>query len=268
MKRVGVLCPIFSLPSQYGVGDFGKCSYDFANFLAKRGLNIWEILPLNRTNNNSPYSSIATFSFDEMFVDLDDLIERGLLTKKECKILKKYSKNKKIDYKNVKKIKFQLFSLAFERADKNDISKAVTFAKLNGYLYRYAYFLALLEVFGTQNWREVDKKFWNIANDESQKFIKKYQKIIEKYAFFQYILSIQWEKLKKYANSKDIKIVGDLPIYCDKDSFEVFDKPEKFKLDKNFLPYVTGGSPPDDYFKFGQDWGLCIFNWTNLSIKY
>ena len=266
MKGFGILCPVSALPAKHGVGDFGEEAYKFVDLLEKNKIDFWQILPLTKTNEfNCPYGCYSTHTIDEMYVDLNDLVKIGILQEKQIKNLEKYKKNKKIDYKNVKKEKLHLFEEAYKNADKTLINKSIKFLKQKPYIENYAYFETLLEVFNQHDWRNIDKKYWKSNSLVGKDFIKKNKKIYEKYIFFQYILFFQWKKLKNYANSKGIKILGDLPIYCEKESLEVFSNPKYFKLDENLMPLATGGCPPDCFTDKGQDWGTCIFNWKEIK---
>lgn len=266
MKGFGVLCAVSSLPSRHGVGDFGSEAYKFVDALAEGGVDFWQVLPLAKTNDcNCPYGANSTHTIDEMYVDLCGLVDMGLLDEKEILCLEKYGKTKKVLYKPVKENKLRLFEKAFDRADESIIAKAQKFASQKEYVHDYAYYKTMLEVCGKDDWRDVDKKYWKMSSADGKKLVENNKKRYQKYIFFQYILFDQWKKLKKYANSKGIKILGDLPIYCEQTSLEVFRNPKYFKLDKNFRPLCTGGCPPDKFSETGQDWGTCVFNWKELK---
>ena len=141
MKKFGVLCPVFSLPSKYGIGDFGQAAYDFVDFLHDEGYNLWEVLPLGKVNGTSPYSCLLVHGFDEMFVDLDDLVGRGLLTMAECERAQSTLFGQ-VDYLNKSK-KEELFALAYDRADDKLLAKLQAFARANTYFIDYGYMMVL-----------------------------------------------------------------------------------------------------------------------------
>ncbi len=266
MKNLGVLCHITSLPSKFGLGDFGSECYNFIDYLKKQNIAIWQILPLNNTNVfNCPYGTMSTHTFDEMFVDLTQLVNENLISNKDLAILIKHKKSKKIDYNFVKPIKLQLFKKAYSQIDDNYLNEIEKFAKKNRFVFCYAYYKSLLEVFNANTWYDIDKKYWDINGKQAKTFIKQNKTIFNKYVFYQYVLSKQWKKIKEYANKQGIKILGDLPIYCEKESVDVFSNPQCFKLDKNLKPYVTGGCPPDVFSSAGQDWGTCVYDWKELE---
>ena len=157
-KEIGILCHITSLPSIYGVGDFGKAAYKFVDFLAKNEVSIWQILPLNQTGEtNCPYYSNCSFSYDEMFFDVDDLIARKLITKKDASNLLKLPKQKKVVYDATKKEKSKLFEKAYNNMSKELAIELNDFLNKNEEVYNYAIYKALLEKFNTQDWRTFDK---------------------------------------------------------------------------------------------------------------
>ncbi len=262
MKKFGVLCPVFSLPSKYGIGDFGQAAYDFVDFLHDEGYNLWEVLPLGKVNGTSPYSCLLVHGFDEMFVDLDDLVGRGLLTMAECERAQSTLFGQ-VDYLNKSK-KEELFALAYDRADDKLLAKLQAFARANTYFIDYGYMMVLEKVYNASTWQQTPKKLWKRTSKDGAAFYKSHRKDIYRYVFYQYILSEQWKKLKAYAKAKRVEIVGDLPIYCDKSSLDVFINPEYFKLDKSYMPYVTGGCP-STHGEMAQDWGLCIYNWPKIK---
>lgn len=266
MKKLGILCHVTSLINRYGLGDFGVASYDFINFLKDNNLNCWQILPLNNANSyNCPYGTLSSETFDEMFVDLDDLISKGLLTEQEVKPLVKKVKTRKVDYNFIRPEKLRLFTLAFSRLNRLEMQKLDLYAQKNPVVFNYAYYKTWFEVVRLHSWRDINKSYWNLNNNCSKKFIEQNKTVFLKYVFFQKTLFEQWAAVKKYANSNGIKIIGDLPIYNDKDSVDVFLNHKNYLLTEKYLPVATGGTPPDGFNKNGQDWGTCVWNWEYLE---
>ena len=266
-KQLGVLCHVSSLPSEYGVGDFGNSAKNFIDFLSQNNINIWQILPLNKTNKyNCPYASTCYFSYDEMFVDLNQLSEEGKISQDDLLEIKNFSNTKKVDYDAIKKIKNKLFEKAYKNITQQDITQLKQFLQNNNHYFYYAYFRALLKVFKTQNWRDIDKSFWDKNSKSAQEFISQNSDLIYKYGYYQFVLDGQWQKIRKYANQKGVKILGDIPIYPAPNSFDVFNNLECYLLDKNtYNPLVFGGVPKDEFCEVGQNWGTCVYDWKHLE---
>ena len=266
MKKLGILCHVTSLISTFGVGDFGESSFRFVDFLHENNLQFWQILPLNNVNSfNCPYGSLSTETIDEMFVDLNDLILKGLLTKADVANLVKNNTTEKVDFKFVRTEKLRLFTKAFSALKKSELAKLNEYAHKNIVVFNYAYYKTWLEVAKVYSWRDINKVYWNPENLASKKFIEENKNVFIKYVFFQKTLFEQWAKVKKYANQNGVKIIGDLPIYSDKDSVDVFLNYKNFLLGQNYLPLATGGTPPDGFNSAGQDWGTCVWNWNYLN---
>ena len=268
MQQLGVLCHITSLPNKYGVGDFGKSAKDFVDYIHSKRLKIWQILPLQNTNEcNCPYGSMSSFTIDEMFVDLDSLLEEQLITEQDVFSLKQYGDNEKINYAFIKKEKLRLFELAYKNLPASQMLIVQDFAKSNPKYFEYGYYKVLLEHFGAKSWKETPKEFWKTTSKSAIDFkTKKHQEIL-KYVYFQYTLLSQWLKIKNYANELGIQIYGDMPIYLDHSSLDVFLNPEIFKLERDLSLRITGGVPPDEFCKHGQNWNTCIYNWKTIKAQ-
>lgn len=265
-KNLGVLCAVSSLPSKFGIGDLGKTAQDFIYELHKHNFNIWQILPINLTNEfNCPYSTIYTFAIDPMLVDPIGLLEIGLIKKTDIKVFKSYRNTHKVDYFNLKKEKAKLLDIAFNNVTDDLKVNVKTFIKNNTYLKEYAEFISILNYLNIRDWRKIPKELQIKTSKEYKEFVKNHTEEIEKHEFIQYILYTQWQETLNFAHSLNIKILGDVPIYPDKNSLDVYLNKDLFKLDKNFNPRVTGGVPPDDFCADGQNWGTCIYDWEKLE---
>ncbi|MBO5954359.1 MAG: 4-alpha-glucanotransferase [Clostridia bacterium] len=265
-KELGVLCHVSSLYGEYGIGDFGKSSFEFIDFLHKNNFNLWQILPLNKINEyNCPYASICCYSMDEMFLSLEEFLENGTIKLEDLKFLKKLSTTRKVAYSMVKAEKLKILDKIYSTLTNKDKKEIEKQAKKHFWLLDYAYFQAVLNVFNVQDFRMISNEFWNKNSKRYQEFKKEHSNEIIKIAYFQLKLIEQWGKVKKYANEKGIKILGDMPIYPDKKSFEVFANSNQFKLDKNKEPTVFGGVPADDFCADGQNWGTCIYDWKEMQ---
>ena len=253
-KEYGILLPLSSLNSKYGIGDLGKCAYNFVDYLNENGYTLWQMLPINNIDStNSPYSSDASLSLEELYIDLDYLVRKKLLKSEDLKELKEI-KSEKVEYDIIKRVKPELIKKAYNNLSEEQKEEIEKFAQTNEYIENYGLFKALIDRYGTPFWREwpEDVKLRKKDVIDNLKMIEKDN--ILRYVFGQKIFMEQFSALKNYANSKGIKLLGDIGIYLDKNSMDVWANPELFKLDENLNPYVVGGCP-------GQNWGTCIYNW-------
>ena len=258
MKELGILCHITSLKSKYGIGDFGKSSIDFIKYIKSKGFSIWQILPLNDTNDfNCPYGTRSALTLDEQFIDLDQLVKLNLIQKTDLISLINHT-SEKVDYEFIKKEKRRIVEIAYSNIDENMKVKLNKFIKKYPHIKEYSYYKTLLEINSTHDWRTIE----NINREDIE---SKYSTIIYKYIFIQYLLYTQWSKVKKYANKNNIKIIGDMPIYCEPTSFDVYYNRDIFLLDENNNPIATGGAPADLFCTNEQNWGTCIYNWKLLE---
>ncbi len=259
MERAsGILMPVFSLPSKYGMGGFGEESYNFIDFLAESKVKVWQILPLVQTGyGNSPYSSISAESFNPLYIDLVDLKERGLITDRE---LNKAKLNTKlVDYGWVFWLRYPILRKAFSRFDRND--KAFKkFVKDKEY-YDYALYMAIKEKREQKPFYEWESELASRCEDAIKKFDKENKEEILFWQFLQFMAKTQWLKLKDYANKKGVKILGDMPLYVALDSVDVWKNPQLFKLDDNYRPTKVAGVPPDYFSKTGQLWGNPVYDY-------
>ncbi len=266
MKNLGVLCHISSLPSEYGIGDFGASSFKFVDYLKTTPVKLWQILPLNPTNQcNCPYGTMCSFTFDEMFCDPMDLVKTYGINKNELITLKSLENTTLVNYKVVKAEKIRLLTLAYELNYDNLENKLLEFSKARPDMLLYCYYRVLLNFYSVFDWRKVPKEYWDITGKSAVSFKKQHSYDINKFLFFQYVLTTQWQKVKTYANKNGIKILGDMPIYFEPNAVDVFAHTEYLQLDKNYNPKVNGGVPPDDFNANGQNWGTCVYDWDKLK---
>lgn len=250
-RAAGILLPIASLSSDYGIGCFSKEAYEFADFLAETGQEYWQILPLNPTGfGNSPYQSFSGYAGNPYFIDLKAFLKDDSLIKP--------THGNYTDYEYLYKTRFKILKKIYAEYKPDEEYKK--FIKENStWLEDYAVFSAAKEYFGGAEWI-----YW----DDDIKFrtdLNKYKKLlhddIEFFKFLQYIFYSQWKKLKAYVNSKGIKIIGDMPIYVSFDSSDVWSAPQYFELDENLFPKSVAGCPPDGFSHEGQLWGNPLYNW-------
>ncbi len=266
MRRAGVLLPISSLPSRYGIGTFGKEAYRFVDFLAKAGQSLWQILPLGPTGyGDSPYQSFSTFAGNPYFIDLEMLISDGLLTKKECDA-KDFGKSRRyVDYEKVYFARFDLLRVAYNRAKERKLTSRksyLDFVKHNDqWLEDYALYMAIKNEFGGVSYLEWDKDIRLRKPKAMEAYRTKLADEVSFWKFQQYLFFEQWKKLKSYANKKGIEIVGDIPIYVSPDGADTWSHPELFELDSKGYPKSVAGCPPDFFSETGQLWGNPLYNW-------
>ena len=262
-RTAGILLPIFSLPSKYGIGCFSKSAYEFVDWLKDAGQCYWQILPLMPTSyGDSPYQSFSTFAGNPYFIDLDKLIEKGVLTQEECDSVDFGNASSDINYEKLYLGRYQLLRKAYERSNITQNQQYTYFITENAWwLNDYALFMAVKDRFCGKPWTE-----W--AEDIRLRYpfaIEYYQNELyfdiefQKYMQFEYYM--QWMELKKYANEKGINIIGDIPIYVAMDSADVWAHPELFQLDENNTPTAVAGCPPDGFSATGQLWGNPLYRW-------
>ncbi|SCY42564.1 4-alpha-glucanotransferase [Butyrivibrio hungatei] len=281
-RACGVLLPVFSLPSEYGIGAFSKEAYSFVDFLKKAGQKYWQILPLGPTGyGDSPYQSFSTFAGNPYLIDPEYFVEKGLLTRDDLEVLKSDAPSDKVDYKTVEAHKYELIRKAFGNVEKAcgtrgnavNIGKMTDsydlkadfekFKKNNGkkWLFDYALFMALKDMYGGRSWNTWDEDIRLRKKGAMEKYREKLAEEIDFYCFVQFVFYVQWNALKKYANDSGIEIIGDIPIYVAFDSSDTWANPELFLLDKDNVPIEVAGCPPDAFSKTGQLWGNPLYKW-------
>ena len=263
MRRSGMLLPIASLPSPYGIGAFSKEAYEFIDLLRDTGQKLWQILPLGPTSyGDSPYQSFSTFAGNPYFIDLNVLIGKGWLTKEECDACDWGDHPSYIDYGKIYESRFPLLRKAFERSKILSDGNFLTFCvENNHWLDDYALYMAVKNKFGGKSWIEWDEE----VRLREPAALKRYQdELREDIIFYQYLqfeFFEKWKNVKNYAHEKGIQIVGDIPIYVAFDSADTWANPELFQLDENNLPVAVAGCPPDGFSATGQLWGNPLYRW-------
>ncbi len=264
-RRCGVLMPISSIPSAYGIGCFSKSAYEFVDDLVKAGQSYWQILPLGPTSyGDSPYQSFSTFAGNPYFISLEDLIEEGVLTKEECDAADFGSDESSVDYEKLYRERYLLLRKAYERSAITENPQYRKFiAEQDYWLSDYALFMTVKIRFDNlpwTKWAEDIRLRYQYALDyyrEELYFDIEFQKYMQ-FKFYE-----QWGRLKAYANQKGIQIIGDIPIYVAMDSADAWASPWLFKLDENNCPTQVAGCPPDAFSETGQLWGNPLYHWEN-----
>ena len=273
MRRCGMLLPVASLPSRYGIGAFSKEAYEFIDQLKEAGQQVWQILPLGPTSfGDSPYQAFSAFAGNPYFIDLEALIQEGLLTKEECDRADFGNNPAYIDYSKLYENRFSLLKIAYERW------KSVSFAgtpqerrleavhgKAGELLRRetreYCFYMALKDHFQSRSCDLWDEEI-RIRRPEA---LARYGQLLSDeigfYEFQQIKFEEQWKKLKGYANSQGIQIMGDIPIYVAFDGADSWARPELFQFDGDMRPKAVAGCPPDAFSATGQLWGNPLYDW-------
>ncbi len=264
-RETGILLHISSLPSKYGIGTFGKEAFKFVDFLSECKIKIWQILPLNVTSyGDSPYQSPSSRALNFYFIDFDILNKKGLLFKEDYTHLNFCSKETRVDYGMLYEKKIPLLKKAFSRFDVED-AEFKNFVDNNQDILDFSVFMTLKEKHNMKprNEREEKYKFYN--KETIKEFLNQNYNDVLFYLWTQFECFNEYFDLKKYAKSKHIKIMGDIPIYVSYDSVEVWKHPEIFDLDEHTNMINMAGHPADVFSKEGQLRGNPLYNWNYLK---
>lgn len=263
MRKSGILLPVSSLPSAYGIGSFSKEAYQFIDFLKAAGQKLWQILPLGPTGyGDSPYQSFSTFAGNPYYIDLEKLIEEGLLTREEAAACDFGSHPEYVDYEKLYFSRFELLHKAFERFRVMPRPAYSEFMRNNAdWLDDYAFYMAVKNHFDGKSWLEWDEDIKLRTESALSAYKADLKDEIEFYKFQQYEFHKQWMDLKSYANDRGIEIVGDIPIYVALDSADTWAGRELFQLDEEGIPTAVAGCPPDAFSATGQLWGNPLYRW-------
>lgn len=264
----GILLHISSLPSRFGIGDLGPGAFKFVDFLSQAKQTVWQILPLSPTdaiNNHSPYSSISAFAANNLFISPELLVKDGFLSEDDIRGAELSSE--RVDYNQVSSRKGYIFDKAFDnfRNSKEKSGYKKFCAKNSDWLEDFALFVALKEYYNGRVWSDWPVDLRDRDKDCLKQVRSELAEKIEKEKFLQYTFFKQWMALKDYCNKRDIAIIGDIPIYVNYDSSDVWQGPQNFKLDKNRKPEFVAGVPPDYFCKTGQRWGNPVFRWSQMK---
>lgn len=277
MRKAGILLPIFSLPSNHGIGSFGKEAYNFVDFLVRTGQSVWQILPLTSTSAKdfySPYKTNGAFSGNYDFIDIDLLIEDNLLTENFVKTInyKNFETDLRyIDYSKMRALKEIFFKEAFKNfkfLNLKENEDFINFEKRNEFwLNEFCSYMALIEINDSQEcwlWKKI-QCLKDLEKKENYFLKKEYEDIYLYHKFLQFLFDKQWFNLKKYANEKGIEIFGDIPIYVSDDSSDFYFHRELFLTDEKGNSFLVAGVPPDDFSNEGQCWGNPLYDWKYMK---
>ncbi len=259
-KSSGLILHPTSLPSDYGIGDFGKESYRFIDLLCESKTQVWQVLPLGITDNieYSPYSSKSSILGNPYIVSLNKL-KNNVFTGDELSEIK-INNSDKVDYKLVYSNKNNLYKKLSERVNINDQEYRDYIE--NDLKKQHITFLTLSEVY-EGSWNTWSKKYQNYSESLFDEVFSKYLDTFTKNIYLQYEFDNQWQNIKSYANSNNVKILGDIPIYVNHNSADVWLNQHLFDLgDNNEMSFVSG-AVPDDFTVEGQVWNTALYKWDN-----
>ncbi len=271
-KYTGILLHPVSLPGPYGIGELGDNAYRFIDFLERSGLNTWQVLPLGHTGfGDSPYQPFSAFAGQPLIISLDHLKKLKLLINSDFQDMPHWNPEQ-ISYGDLIEFKTKLLKLAYERfTDENysdDFSgsdelmeKYNDFCENSCWLEDYALFMAGKDYHEGAPWYMWEDDLKKPTKKQKTAWINKLSKEMGYYKFIQFLFFTEWTALKKYANDKDISIVGDIPIFMAWDSVDVWANQNLFLLEKDGYPTVVAGVPPDYFSATGQLWGNPLYNW-------
>ncbi len=265
MRRAGILLPMFSLPSPYGIGTMGQAARDFVAFLTASGQSCWQLLPMGPTSyGDSPYQSFSSFAGNPYFIDLDDLAAEGLLEKSEYADID-WGDPRYVDYALLYEKRFPVLKKAVDRLLASPPEDYSAFLRDNSHwLEDYALFMALKGEHGGRSWHDWPEGEKLRRPDAIQAARERLAEELDFWRGVQYLFFRQWDALKRLANDSGITIIGDLPIYVAGDSADVWADPRQFQLDENLDPTEVAGCPPDAFTADGQLWGNPLFDWEYM----
>lgn len=269
-RSCGTLVHPTSFPSKYGMGDLGHEAYEFINFLEETGQTIWQVLPLSPTGyGNSPYASYSAFAGNPYLISPDKLEEKGYITAED--LSKAFlPMTTEADYETSYEKKDTLYKKAFDQfkssSSKDVQKKLANFKKQNSYwLEDYTLFMACSISNNRAPWNKWDKNLAQRKPSAIKKAKKTFADEIEYQTWLQFEFFEQWKVLKNYANSKNIRVVGDIPIFVDHNSADVWSHSEFFAVDKQGNRELVAGVPPDYFSETGQLWGNPLYKWKAIQ---
>lgn len=267
-RGAGILLPISSLPSPYGIGTLGKAAYHFVDALEKAEQKYWQVLPVGHTSyGDSPYQSFSAFAGNPYFIDLDMLEKEELLKREEIESVDWFTTEQYIEYDVLYRKRYPLLKKAFTRwTKKKSHGNYKKFVKENeSWLPDYALFMACKDFFGGIAWLEWEEEIRDYRPEARKKYEKLLADDIAFWMFLQYYFYKQWNKLKKYAGEHGVSIIGDIPIYVALDSADVWAARDMFVLNEDGTAPLVAGCPPDAFSEDGQKWGNPLYRWTEME---
>lgn len=265
MRNCGILMHITSLPSPYGIGTFGNAAEQFVDWLKSAGQSYWQVLPLGPTGfGDSPYQSFSAFAGNPLLINLDELIQQGLITKESCSAADYGADPSFVDYEKVSRTKMALLNEAYNHFGE-DVGY-LSFVKDEAmWLEDYALFMSIKEANQNRPFWEWEKALCNREAKAMENAAKEYVDRVGFWKFLQYEFYTQFGKLRRYSNRNGIKLIGDMPFYVALDSSDVWAHPDLFQLQSPGVPSAVAGVPPDYFSATGQLWGNPLYDWHAMK---
>jgi len=270
-RASGVLLHVSSLPSRGGVGDLGPAAYAFADFLAASKQQYWQVLPLTPTGfGNSPYSALSAFAGNPLFISLEALVAEGWLDPACLDSLA--AGDCPADFEQAKRVKRPLLEQAArnfaENASPDARRRFELFSNENAdWLDPYASFAVLRKMFGGKTWPDWPEEFVHRDPDALSRFRSDHESEWKAVKIIQFFFEEQWQALRAYCRERNIRFIGDVAIFVNYDSVDVWLHPEIFQLDNNKRALRVAGVPPDYFSPTGQKWGNPLYRWDVLASR-
>ena len=266
VRGSGLLLHITSLPSRFGIGDLGPAAYRFADFLAAAGQTYWQILPLNPTVDTNPYHGISAFAKNPLLISPELLADDGLIDAEDLGGSERFPDDY-VDFVGAVPFKERLFDLAYERfVQDGDRREFETFCREHAWwLDDFALFSAIRSDLGGLPWSRWPDDLKLRKPEAIRRAAERLGDRMDRARFLQFVFMRQWQRLRKYCRARDIRIIGDIPIYMDYDSADVWLHPGYFELDDDLRPTAVSGAPPDVFSPVGQLWGHPLYRWDVLQ---
>jgi 4-alpha-glucanotransferase len=273
-RATGILLHPASLPSRGGIGDFGPAAYEFVEFLAAGRQGLWQVLPLGPpANGNSPYSSTSAFAGNPLLISLERLAERGWIEMDSSRPVAPTQKTGAIDYQDVYQRKLPLIVEAarnfLHKAQFSARSRFEHFCGTNAWwLEDFVLFDALRERYARQCWKDWPRELASrqpaaLEAAREELAIEVDLRRVTQFFFFE-----QWRALRLYCAQRSVRVVGDIAIFVDHDSADVWSHRDQFQLRKdNFEPEAVAGVPPDAFSATGQRWGSPLYDWSAMKAR-
>ncbi len=268
-RRSGLILHPTSLPGPYGIGDLGDEAYRFVDFLASAGQTYWQVLPLSPTGYaDSPYQATSAFAGNPMLISPDRLLAAGYVTVDDVADRPVFT-DERVDFGAVIAWKSTLLNRAFARFQTFPAADRAPFERFcmeqAVWLEDAAFFMALKQAHGMRAWTEWSPSL--AARDPNALALARAElaDVIEAHKYVQWVFFTQWQELRRYAGSRGIRIIGDVPIFVALDSADVWANPHLFHFDANLRPTVVSGVPPDYFSETGQLWGHPLYRWDVMA---
>lgn len=268
-RSSGVLLHVTSLPSRFHIGDLGPEARRFADFLAKSGQQWWQILPLNPTSpahGNSPYSSCSAYAGNTLLISPEEMLYAGLLEDQDLDCLPSIPMGR-VNYEQADTLRASLLLKAFARLESRPEFRESFLgfcARQAHWLHDYALFMALKHAFQGRPWHQWPEQLRRRDPQSLAEYSVTLRSEMDLIQFGQFVFFTQWEALRGYCRDLGIGLIGDIPIYVNEDSADVWAHPRVFKLDKDLRPSMLAGVPPDYFSATGQLWGNPVYDWEQL----